>query len=311
MRQVLDLLTSLIASHPNTSVVKSMVSKIVRRLLSIITHEASQPLVKPAFKTLEHFIGKGSISVGDLSLCRRGQTAPETNGTISSDELPYSDLDDIVLETFEWMNFQDVSPSAGKFLVSLFKVSKEAFPGMESGLGTHTRLWQRWISDGLSKYPDALENVKNYLLPPLFKLDRTGSLAFLEELNSQGTLSTENNRVESDFLVQLSAMEVGKKAGLVEESSEFFATDLSIDPGLVNQSRYHNTPKKSEEKWQMHSPRRIQCWSAFDPSLRYRTVSCIFRSGIFFINNPSIQSNSIRLSAPKYRASICRYGCEI
>jgi hypothetical protein len=55
MRQVLDLLTSLITSHPDRSLVKTMISKIVQRLLSIITHGASQPLVKPAFKTLEHF----------------------------------------------------------------------------------------------------------------------------------------------------------------------------------------------------------------------------------------------------------------
>ncbi|PQE06896.1 HEAT repeat protein [Rutstroemia sp. NJR-2017a BVV2] len=220
MRQVLDLLTSLITSHPDRSLVKTMISKIVQRLLSIITHGASQPLVKPAFKTLEHFIGKGSISVADLAASRRGPAALETNGAIPSKEVPnYSDLNEIVLEAFEWMNLQDVSPSAGKFLVSLFKASKEAFPELDSGLGTHTRLWQRWISDGLSKYPDALENVKNYLLPPLFKLDRAGSLAFLEELNSRGALSTENEHVESDFLVQLSAMEVGKKAGLVEESN--------------------------------------------------------------------------------------------
>ncbi|KAM3083132.1 hypothetical protein ACMFMG_003796 [Clarireedia jacksonii] len=220
MRQVLDLLTSLIASHPDPSLVKNMIFKILQRLLSIITHGASQPLVKPAFKTLEHFMGKGSVSIGDLASCRRGRAALEKNGTISSKETSkHSDLDEIVLETFEWMNLQDVSPSAGKFLVSLFKASKETFPEKESGLGTHTILWQRWISDGLSKYPDALENVKNYLLPPLFKLDRTGSLAFLEDLNSKGALSTENKHVESDFLVQLSAMEVGKKAGLVEESN--------------------------------------------------------------------------------------------
>jgi hypothetical protein len=209
------------------------------------------------------------------------------------------------------MNLQDVSPSAGKFLVSLFKASKEAFPELDSGLGTHTRLWQRWISDGLSKYPDALENVKNYLLPPLFKLDRTGSMAFLEELNSRGALSSENEHVESDFLVQLSAMEVGKKAGLVEESSEFFATDLPIRPAVVNQSRYHYISKESEEKWQLHRPTRIQCRSTLDASLRNRTIPCIFCSGLFFIHNSSIQSRSIRLPTAEHGTSVCRHRREI
>ncbi|ESZ93537.1 hypothetical protein SBOR_6079 [Sclerotinia borealis F-4128] len=216
MRQVLDLLTSLLNSHPNLVVSKSLVTIMVERLLSVIGHQASQPLVKPAFKILEHLIGKGTITIDDLAASRKEPIKLSSN----KGSLPSSTLDGIVSETFQWMNLQDVSPSAGKFLVALFKVSKELASEVKSAeVKTHTRLWQRWISEGLNKNPDALENIKNYLLPPLFKLDRVGSLAFLQDLNQKGLLDMQDQSMESESLVHLSAIEVGKKAGLVEDSN--------------------------------------------------------------------------------------------
>lgn len=221
MRQVLDLLTSLLSSHPEPAASKSLVRIIVERLLSVISHQASQPLVKPAFKILEHLIGKGTIHIDDLAASRKHSTQEVVASTRSDTGVsPSSTLDGIVSETFQWMNLQDVSPSAGKFLVSLFKVSKNATTGDRSDAAkSDTRLWQKWISEGLSKNPDALENVKNYLFPPLFKLDRAGSLVFLQALNQKGPLDMEGQDMESQSLVQLSAIEVGKKAGLVEDSS--------------------------------------------------------------------------------------------
>ncbi|KAJ8058763.1 hypothetical protein OCU04_011752 [Sclerotinia nivalis] len=212
MRQVLDLLTSLLNSHPDKSVSKSLVTIIVEKLLSVISHQASQPLVKPAFKILEHLIGKGTVIINDLAASQKEST--------QKGAIPSSTLDGIVSETFQWMNLQDVSPSAGKFLVSLFKASKELATEVKTEESkAHSRLWQRWISEGLSQNPDALENIKNYLLPPLFKLDRVGSLAFLQDLNQKGPLDMQGQNMESESLAHLSAIEVGKKAGLVEDSN--------------------------------------------------------------------------------------------
>ncbi|KAB8289792.1 hypothetical protein EYC80_010425 [Monilinia laxa] len=220
MRQVLDLLTSLLNTHPNPASASSLVVIIVQRLLSVISHQASQPLVKPAFKILEHLVGKGIISIDNLTAFKNESTELDTTISISKGVLPNSTIDGIVSETFHWMNLQDVSPSAGKFLVSLFKVSKNLSAEVENDESkVHTRLWQRWISEGLHKNPDALENIKNYLLPPLFKLDRVGSLSFLQDLNQKGPLDVQGQNMESESLVHLSAIEVGKKAGLVEDSN--------------------------------------------------------------------------------------------
>lgn len=153
------------------------------------------------------------------------------------------------------MNVQDVSPSAGKFLVSLFKVSKELGTQYQSDeTKDHTRLWQRWISEGLSKNTDALENIKNYLLPPLFKLDRVGSLAFLQDLNQKGPLNKEGLDMESESLVHLSAIEVGKKAGLVEDSSKLpFRFHLMK---YFNCTRCHIISEGLKEKYRLHNPTR-------------------------------------------------------
>lgn len=67
MRQVLDLLTSLLNSHPYDTISERLVGAIVDRLLSVISHQASQPLVKPAFKILEHLVGKGTININNLA----------------------------------------------------------------------------------------------------------------------------------------------------------------------------------------------------------------------------------------------------
>lgn len=163
-----------------------------------------------------------------------------------------STLDIIVSETFQWMNLQEVSPSAGKFLVSLFKVSKElATQDQSDETKDHTRLWQRWISEGLSKNPDALENIKNYLLPPLFKLDRVGSLAFLQDLNQKGPLNLEGQDMESESLVHLSAIEVGKKAGLVEDSSKLPFRLYVMEH--FNSIRCHIIPEGPKEKHRLHN----------------------------------------------------------
>ena len=230
MRQVMELLALLISQNPDEGCSDSVTEAILQRVLSIITHQSAQPLVKPAFKALEIFIGKETISTGALIDCYDDQ--------ISSSQ-PRSDVepdrnflwDSLISEVFAWLTFPDVSPATGKFLVTLFvKLRNEAG---ESSFHTadHTVLWQRWLRNGLSKTPETLENVKNYLFPPLFKLDRSGSMLFLGDLNSQGTISgLRSEESNAHSLLQLAAMEVGKKSGLVEEPSMIFQFQT---PGVI------------------------------------------------------------------------------
>lgn len=221
MQQVLQLSSSLIARNPSELTSKAVKNTILERTLSIIAHQASQSLVKPAFKSLECYLDKTTISPEELLVVYEGRVS--SNGApaqVVSGNLRAELWDSFILDVFDWMVLPDISPGAGKFLVTLFKALKPAFGSAESRLSDYSTLWQRWIRNGLAKDPEAFENVKNYLFPPLFKIDRPGSLAFLESLNQQRAISDlQSQEVDAHALLQLAAMDVGKKAGLVEEPS--------------------------------------------------------------------------------------------
>jgi hypothetical protein len=213
MRQVLDLISSLITRNPDSEAVASVKSSLLEKILRIIGHQEAQPLVKPAFKCLEYLMGKRTIST-ETFIKAYGRHRPETP------LVSLSDLwDAFIHENFDWMNLPDVSPAAGKFLVTIFKLLRSQSADQVSDKAASS--WQQWLRRGLSKHPGALENVKNYIFLPLFKLDRAGSLVFLEELNKQSSISDVTVQdLDTHSLLQLAAIEVGKKAGLVEEPSE-------------------------------------------------------------------------------------------
>jgi len=214
MRQVVELLSALIDKNPDQQTNTVVKTCILESSVSIITHQAAQPLVKPAFKALECFLSKRTISTQELidayRVHRRGTGATEADTA----------WDSLFSEVFEWMTLADISPAAGKFLVTVFRELRSISDGASST--NLTASWQRWIREGLRKQPEALENVKNYLFPPLFKLDRQGSLLFLEDLNSQGSVwDMKDQEIDAQSLLQLAAIETGKKSGLIEEPSKY------------------------------------------------------------------------------------------
>ncbi|RDL34396.1 uncharacterized protein BP5553_07524 [Venustampulla echinocandica] len=214
LRQVLELVSSHIARNPEKRISDDVKALILQRILTIISHQAAQSLVKPAFKALESFLSKSTISPEELLAADEACTSAHV-GVQSPSE---SSWDSFVFRVFYWLGPADVSPAAGRFLVTLFKALRTTAAGTEGTTASHTGLWQYWIRTGLSKDPQILENVKNYLLPPLFKIDRPGSLAFLQELNQQKPISNlRDEEIGAHAMLQLASMEVGKKSGLVEE----------------------------------------------------------------------------------------------
>ena len=244
MRQVLELLASLISLNPDEEISDAVKGAILRRLLSIIKHQSAQPLVKPAFKSLECFLGKGTISIGTMIDCYEDQVY--SNKSDSGVGFEGNSWDSFIAEVFEWLTLPDVSPATGKFLVTLFVKLRNESARPQIHTADHMVLWQRWIRNGLSKNPDTLENVKNYLFPPLFKLDRPGSLLFLGDLNSQGPISSlKIQDSKAHFLLQLAAIEVGKKSGLVEEPSMKLVSLYSYF--FADVRRHYSIPKRSKK----------------------------------------------------------------
>ena len=209
MRQALELLVSLISTHPDEATSKFVKSFIVRNLVQALTHQAARPLVKPAFKCLECFLGKGTITPNELL-----ETYQVECGLANS-AADASSWDTFISQAFERLRLADVAPSSGKLLVTLFILLKDRSIFLD-----HALSWQQWIRNGLRHFPETLENVKNYLLSPLFKLDRPGSLFFLQELTLENQVLSEEDR-NAQTLLWLATMEVGKKAGLVQEPGSY------------------------------------------------------------------------------------------
>lgn len=221
MRQILELVATLIVKNPSKDVSNAIKDSILQRNTAIIGHRGAQPLVKPAFKSLESLLAKGTISPAELIKSYREEKTKQVAEKRDVETDDSSSWDQLVESSFEWMSFPDISPAAGKFLITLFRELR-SMSVSEPGAGSQTLSWQRWIRRGLEKDPESLENVKNYLFPPLFKIDRPGSLQFLEELNSsKATSDVARSTMDSQALLHLAAMDAGKKAGLVEDASKF------------------------------------------------------------------------------------------
>jgi hypothetical protein len=225
MRQVLELLASLITLNPDKKASSIMKMEILERVLSIITHQSAQPFVKPSFKVLDCFLSKNTISVNELTDVYGGSSFLGSRIKFKSHVQKVDDPNlwhSFVYAVFEWMSLPDTSPAAGKLLVTLFQKLRVVSTENESSDGeAYTILWQRWIRHGLTRQPDSLENIKNYLFPPLFKLDKMGSLMFLQDLARESHFEDlESQESDAQAFLLLSAMEVGKKSGLVDEASK-------------------------------------------------------------------------------------------
>lgn len=222
MRQILELVSSLLNQNPNKEISKAVKDVILQRNLAIIGHRGAQPLVKFAFKSLEVLLAKGTFSNQELIDGYQLEGSKNRTSRENSTSDAVLSWDNLVEESFDWMDLPDIAPAAGKFLVTVFRQLR-AVESSNVLADDHSTSWQRWIRKGLTKDPESLDNIKIYLFPPLFKLDRPGSLLFLEQLNSQTSTSTnQTQELDAHALLHLAAMEVGKKAGLVEDPSESF-----------------------------------------------------------------------------------------
>lgn len=265
MRQVIELLATLISVNPDQLEAQSIRIQILKRLLTILSHRSAQPLVKPGFKAMECLISKGTFSAVEvldvyLDNVKHQRNVKEPISKSHTEDSTARDA--FVSQIFDWMSLPDTAPAAGKLLVTFFQNLRTSPARGDPDIPEeHTFLWQRWIRQGLTIYPDSLENIKNYLFPPLFKLDRAGSVEFLQELSHSAKPSTFGEQeIDVQALLFLSAMEVGKKLGLVDEMSKamnaFMKQQLSYFQVQIALKRLH---RKAGSLWSCLQ-RILQCY---------------------------------------------------
>lgn len=218
MRLVLDVLSTLMPQNPDTQVREAVKEDILSTLVSIIGRESMRPLVKSCLSCLNHLLMKSIFTLDDVVRQYR-KLRPDLSG-----ELDIILWQEWVAEVFRWMKLHYVCPVAGKLLVLVFSglYSPSGEPAKTSCAEFNVGIMRRWVETAISTNHDLLENVKNYLLAPLIKFDRTLSIAFLEELNNRRPEESINSgELDVAALLHLAALEIGKKSSVVDDPSKY------------------------------------------------------------------------------------------
>jgi hypothetical protein len=210
MKLVLDSLTSLLSKNPDPVGAAASKEAILEVLLPIVIGKSTKPAAKSALKVLEHLLGKGVLTLHDLraSFLRFRPEAHQAEGL----ELWMLFLGDLS----HWMHSHFVRPQAGRFIACLYRTLVSPSSGFSSEAVSHT--WQQWLVTFLGGDPTLLEGVRNYVFLPLFRNYRVEAIRFLEIITQTGMVSaSEGINLDSATMLQLAALETGKKVGLVEE----------------------------------------------------------------------------------------------
>lgn len=227
MRLILDILPTLINKNPSPSTGRSIKLAILDVLMSIVGRKSSRPLVKSSLKALDQFTHKGLFSVEDIGdSYRRVHTSNRWETTL---EL----WDEIFAQLFLRMAVWHIRAIAGKYIVTLYQAVCKAPAGVIQGRNAEVftlDVWLVWLQAALETTPTLLDSMKNYVFLPLFKDDRKESLRLLEHMSKADGLSPDSgDEVDIQFLLRFTALEVGKKVGIVEEpgSSSVFQVTRS------------------------------------------------------------------------------------
>lgn len=222
MRLVLDLLSTILLQTPDAQARERLKDDFLTTLVSIVARKSMRPLVKSCMSALTLFMTKSVLNLKDIE-GQYQKARPELDGQ------PRIVLwRHWVMEIFRWMELHYICPVAGKFLVTIFgelhSFSKDA--GRDDKIDFDVVTLRQWLESALCADPDTLESVKNYVLAPLFKSDRDLSIALLEELNkSRKNDSTGSANTDTAALLHLAALEVGKKASIVDDPSKYTVLD--------------------------------------------------------------------------------------
>jgi hypothetical protein len=227
LRLVLDVLVASSASNPSPETGKVVRDHILETLVSIVARKSTQPLTKSGLQCLDHFVSKRVVDLTEIALKYK-----EIEPSVAS--LPRLSLwRSFVFQLFSWMELTYVCPLAGKCLVHIFRglytAAQDATTSDSTGFTLE--VWREWLQDALAQNPEILEDVKNYVLAPIFKTNKDASLKLLEMFNRSQPLAAINHETtDHSVLLQLATLELGKKYGLVEEPSK-------LCPSIFGQAR--------------------------------------------------------------------------
>lgn len=256
MKLVLDLVAQCILKNPDREGSLKTKQSILDNLISIVIGRSTKPVAKSAIKTLDHFLSKGVFSLDDIKL------------VYLSFRKDLSAQDDVetwrifTVDLFHWMRLHFVCPTAGRLIVTIYRFWRQ---GKVTGQVPTIEIWHEWLLDVLAEEPNLLESLKNYVFLPLFKLDRPEALRFLEMMNEDHAVSGASDMdMNTPALLQLAALETGKRVGLVEEpgKSSLYSTRLGCMALTSSPLKPLATPTSRQEMI-LPLPFTKMCWRVY------------------------------------------------
>jgi hypothetical protein len=217
LRLVLDFLAVSSNQNPCPKTGRAVKEHILETLVSIITRKYPRLLIKSGLQCLDHLVTKRAIELDDIARKYR-ELEPSLTDTSN-----LSLFKSLVFRLFSWMELSYVSPLAGKATIHIFRgLDNPKLREHDSISGDSTvGLWLGWIQDGLASSPGILDDVRNYVLVPIFKTDKASSLGLLQIFNRSEHIYTSNHETSDQaFMLQLATLELGKRFGLVDEPSK-------------------------------------------------------------------------------------------
>ncbi|KAF7544785.1 hypothetical protein G7046_g9713 [Stylonectria norvegica] len=226
MKLVLDLLSQVLKRNTDEQAAQLTKRTILDNLISIVVGKSAKPLAKSAIKVLEHLLTKAVYTLEEIKF---------SYVTLEKIELVDNETEiwkTFVAELFHWMRLHFVCPTAGRLIVCLYRALRQQIP--EKTLEPSTETWHKWFLEALARDPSLLEPIKNYIFLPLFKADRAEALQFLKRMNDYEAVSASTNLdLDLPALLQLAALETGKKIGLVEEPALGSEEDSSNEASSI------------------------------------------------------------------------------
>jgi len=218
LRLVLDFLAISAGQNPYPETERLLKENILQTLVCIAVRKYPRLLIKSGLQCLEYLVTKQALQLHDIA--RKYREMEPSLGNSTDLELWKS----FTFHLFSWMELSYVGPLAGKCIVHVFRGlnGQEEKAGEDAGTSGFTvELWLSWLQDSLARRPDILEDIKNYVLVPIFKADKASALTLLQIFNRTEPLAlSESELTDQAFMLQLAALELGKRFGLVEEPSK-------------------------------------------------------------------------------------------
>lgn len=213
MKLVLDVVAQSILKNSSREDASRIKKGILETLVSIVTGHSTKPVAKSAIKTLDHLLSKGVIPLRDIY-----STYIHIRVEVGDNE-PVEIWRRFTSELFHWMKLHFVCPTAGRLIVTIYRHWRQE--GQPENSVPSIAVWHQWLLVFLAEEPTLLESIKNYIFLPLFKADRSEALKFLGRMSQHQEVSgSANMDMDIPALLQLAALETGKRVGLVEEPGE-------------------------------------------------------------------------------------------